>query len=326
MQKKTINRNIRKKLEEWLFSIKDETLRKDVEKSLLVSGGCIASMFLNEPVNDYDIYIQDKEVLLRLANYYSRGIVHTVPHSSGGTTEIESDFIVLDGAERYNILKSFYLKNYNLDLDTEDAKKHLSTNDSELAVRYKNLKENQIRLDISSIGVRVNLKDEEKNAKLYKVAFLSPNAISLTDNIQIVLRFYGNAEEVHKNFDFVHATNYYTAKEGVVINLEAMESLITKDLKYKGSLYPVTSMIRIKKFLKRGWNINAGEMLKIAMQISELDLSNPEVLEEQLIGIDIAWFSKLIEVLRGLDANKMVASYINEIIDRVFNNLEVEDE
>lgn len=58
MQAKTIERNIKAKMEKWLETITDEKLRKDVKENLLVSGGCIASMFLNEEVKDYDVYGQ----------------------------------------------------------------------------------------------------------------------------------------------------------------------------------------------------------------------------------------------------------------------------
>ncbi|MGS4345127.1 hypothetical protein ACKUSY_05845 [Myroides odoratus] len=70
MQKKTISKVLTKKLEKWLETITDEKLRKEVRENLLVSGGSITSMFLNEKVNDYDIYIQNIDVLIRLAKYY----------------------------------------------------------------------------------------------------------------------------------------------------------------------------------------------------------------------------------------------------------------
>ena len=54
-------------------------------------------------------------------------------------------------------------------------------------------------------------------------------------------------------------------------------------------------------------------------QISELDLKNPNILEEQLIGVDVAYFAQLIEILRNVSPEKITSSYINEIIDRVFN-------
>ncbi len=160
----------------------------------------------------------------------------------------------------------------------------------------------------------------------YRPKFFSPNAISLSDDIQIVVRFHGNAEEIHKTFDFIHATNYFTFKEGLVTNKTALESILTKQLKYQGSLYPLTTIIRIKKFLKRGWNINAGEMLKVMFQISELDLKDPNVLEEQLIGVDVSYFGTLIEILRGVDPASMNSNYLNTIIDKVFDGSEEQEE
>lgn len=302
MQTKTIKKVIVKKLEEWLETITDAKLKEEVKKNILVSGGSIASLFLNEKVNDFDIYIQDMEVLLRLAKYYC-------PNQK-----------VLDGRLRDQYLEKYYRDFEDTEANVKNMMANLDEDQSEIVVRYKNLKADQVRLDISSVGVRMEPNPELK----YQIAFLSPNAISLTDDIQIVLRFSGNAEQIHKTFDFIHATNYFTFEEGLVTNIKALESLLAKDLKYQGSLYLLTSIIRIKKFLKRGWTINAGEMLKIMFQISELDLKNPEVLEEQLIGVDIAYFAKLIDVLRGVKDEKMCSNYINEIIDRVFNDFEEE--
>jgi hypothetical protein len=49
----------------------------------------------------------------------------------------------------------------------------------------------------------------------------------------------------------------------------------------------------MKKFIQRGWTVN-GRNPKMLFQVSELDLKNIEVLEEQLIGVDVAYFSLLI--------------------------------
>jgi hypothetical protein len=51
----------------------------------------------------------------------------------------------------------------------------------------------------------------------------------------------------------------------------------------------------MKNAIQRGWTVNAGEILKMLFQVSELDLKNIEVLEEQLIGVDVAYFSLLIQ-------------------------------
>lgn len=301
MQIKTIKKVISKKLEEWLVTIEDVKLRDEVRKNLLVSGGAITSLLQNLPVNDYDIYIQNIDVLIRLANYYCPGKV-------------------LDGRKRQQYLDG---------CDKSDIiNEWIGENDySEATVRVRTLKENQVKLNISSMGIKKELVIPcGQEPKKYQVAFLSQNAISLTDDIQIVLRFSGTVEEIHKTFDFIHATNYYTFKDGLVTNIAALESIITKCLKYQGSQYPLTSIIRMKKFLNRGWTINAGEMLKAMFQISELNLKDPDVLEEQLIGVDVAYFATLISVLRGVNPESITASYLSTIIDKVFNEHEESEE
>jgi len=301
MKTKTIKKVITGKMNAWLKSINDDRLRDKVKDNLLVSGGCITSMLLKEDVNDFDVYIQDMDALLELAQYYCKDRV-------------------LDGRKRDELIKDRYPKYEEFDGKTIDGEEY----QAELFVRIKNLKANQIKLDIPSVGIRTE-QLVQPIEESYQVAFLSQNAISLTDDIQIVLRFNGNAEEIHKTFDFIHATNYFTFREGLVLNQNALESILTKDLRYQGSLYPLTSIIRMKKFLLRHWQISAGEILKIMFQISELDLHDIEVLEEQLIGVDVAYFGILIEALRSVkDKEKITTSYISALIDKIFNEFEEE--
>jgi hypothetical protein len=132
-----------------------------------------------------------------------------------------------------------------------------------------------------------------------------------------VNRFWGDSKEIHKNYDFVHATNYWTKEEGLVLNEKAVTSILTKTLYYQGSRYPVTSIIRMKKFINRGFRINAGEIFKMIYQSSLLNLNSPEVLEEQLIGVDVAYFSALIERLRNKES--IDETVVFELINELFN-------
>ena len=61
-----------------------------------------------------------------------------------------------------------------------------------------------------------------------------------------------------------------------------------------GSKYPLCSIIRTRKFIQRGYTINAGQYLKMAMQLNELDLKDVSVLQDQLIGVDSAYFDMVI--------------------------------
>lgn len=153
----------------------------------------------------------------------------------------------------------------------------------------------------------------------YRPVFLSSNAITLSNKIQLTIRFYGAPDEIHKNYDFVHCTNYWVAKTGeLVVTKEALEVLITRELRYQGSLYPLCSIIRTRKFLKRDWTINAGQYLKMCLQVAQLDLTDPRVLEDQLVGVDVAYFAELLRAVNEKSPEKLEAAYIVEIIDRMF--------
>jgi hypothetical protein len=297
MQIKTIRKAVRSKVQQWVDSIEDKDLGAEVAKSLLVSGGCITNMLLNEDVNDFDIYLMDKEVLFKLAAYYCKGV---------------DGIEIMKGWDKERLMHE--LGEFGEDDEMRSARK----------IAIQNLKPEQVKLYLyrDKSGKRVN-EDKDDASKLYLPVFFSPNAISLTDKIQIVLRFTGDAKAIHENYDFIHATNYFTVNEGLVLNQRALESILTKQLMYQGSKYPVTSIIRVRKFLKRNWNINAGELLKIMFQVSELNLKDPNVLEEQLIGVDVAYFGTLVEILRNAKPEGgITGEYINAVIDRVFSESE----
>lgn len=307
MQIKTIRKNIRDKMNDWLSSIDNQDLVKNLKNDIIVTGGCIVSLFFNEKVNDYDVYIRTRSTLMELIKYY--------------TKDLGTDVVILNGEE-----KQQYLKEYEDKFGYIENEKR--SNSYKIAI--DNLKEDQIKLFFNSApGYKADIpenngKETPEGAPKYRLSYLSPNAISLTDDVQIVIRFWGEPDEIHKNYDFAHATNYFTFSKGLVTNNEALESLLTKQLIYKGSLYPVTSIIRVKKFVARNWKINAGEMLKMMFQVSELDLSNHHVLEEQLIGVDVAYFAQLINAIRTLKV-PLDATVLGVLIDRIFNNDE-EDE
>jgi hypothetical protein len=158
----------------------------------------------------------------------------------------------------------------------------------------------------------------------YRPIFLSPNAITLSDKVQLVIRFYGTADEIHKNYDFEHCKNVYDYDSNELTLLpSALEAILSKNLRYTGSLYPICSLFRMRKFIDRGWRISAGEIVKMSFQISLLDLKDLNVLKEQLTGCDQAYMRSLIYRLEAalaenpdLDINN---DYIIELVDKVFN-------
>ncbi len=289
MNKKTINKIIKSKIDKWLRHIDDIRLIKSIEKDIIVTGGCIVSMLMNEEVNDYDVYFKTKETALEVAKYYCQKF-------NDNNKSLPTKVIVKD--------------------EDEEEKIKISIESAGVAEE-----EQEDILDEPFDDVNTELTDIKEKPK-YRPVYLSSNAITLSDNIQIVIRFYGEPDKIHENFDFVHCKNYWTYEGGVVLNQEALESILAKELIYSGSLYPVCSMIRTRKFIKRGWHINAGQYVKMCFQISKLDLTDIEILKEQLIGVDSAYFGMLIEALedkKDKDKDFMVTEqYLITLIDRIF--------
>jgi hypothetical protein len=304
-KRKTIIQTITRKMDKWIASINDKELAEKVTNDYIVTGGAIASMLLGELPNDFDVYMQTPEIALELANYY----ISTVANYGGKVGTVEARIIKTENASD-NV--EIFIKSAGV-VRSEDE----NFNDYDYFEHDNNGTRIESFLD----------KDSFKEKKNFSLALITSNAISLHGDVQIVLRFVGPPAKIHKNYDFIHVTNYYTTNEGLVLNSHAMEAILAKELKYVGSLYPICSMFRIKKFLNRGWTITAGEMLKIAWDISKLDLEDMNVLYDQLCGVDVAYFNQLINILKDEKKEGFDRSYLFELINRVFDgNSKEEDE
>jgi hypothetical protein len=308
MKRKTIKAVLKKQMNQWLNSIEDSDLVELLRKDIIVTGGCITSMLLGEDVKDFDIYLRSKEAVLALSKYY---------------------------VDKFN--KNNGTKALVVDCGNAEKNKEVFAVDG-VCVAEKEKEENRVKIYIPSIGVLsennnhladpiedcFDVIEENKEKEKYRPVFLSSNAITLSDKIQIIIRFYGEAEEIHKNYDFIHCTNYWLSEnEQLYTTIESLESILSKTLFYQGSKYPLCSIIRTRKFINRGWKISAGEYLKMCFQVSRLDLTNIEVLEDQLIGVDSAYFGMLIDAIKEHKARHpefMIDNcYVTTLIDKIFN-------
>jgi hypothetical protein len=108
----------------------------------------------------------------------------------------------------------------------------------------------------------------------------------------------------------------------LILPARALEAIINKELHYIGSKYPVCSIIRTRKFISRGWTINAGQYLKMCLQVSELDLKDLKTFKDQLAGVDSAYFSQAIDQIEKMKEKnpdfKVDNSYLFEVINRIF--------
>ncbi|MDA8240693.1 MAG: hypothetical protein M0Z67_10035 [Nitrospiraceae bacterium] len=325
MNKKTATKLLIRKHKDFLKSIDDEEIRKLIDKNSMITGGSIVSLLLNEKVNDYDYYFTDQETCRRVAEYFVKKYNDAHPEGAGkrpGTgarirprVEVEED----TGRVRV-IVKSQGLAGDKTDGEYQFFESRPSEEGEEFVEGVTAPVESMVS-DADDIPAGELEGDGKKEP--YRVIFMTSNAITLSNGVQLVIRFYGNPKEIHKNYDFVHCTNYWLSEDQrLYLNQPALEAILSKTLSYVGSLYPIASVIRTRKFLKRGWHINAGQYLKMCFQVSELNLKDINVLDDQLIGVDCAYFYQVIENLKERMIEdpdfKIEMPYLISIIDRIF--------
>lgn len=319
MKIKQIENRLQKKFNDWVESVDDFNLRSRIRQGSIITGGAICSMLTDDYVRDYDIYFKTPELAQLVAEYYLK---------KAGVGK------VFNPATNPHLL-DHEINNLKLEagLNSEDES---NNEEVETAIaQLENLKaqaQNRVFILIRGSGFYGTIKDEDDSCydtvcsgsvqtlpKPYQVKFITSNAITLNSDIQLIMRFSGEPKEIHDNYDFVHCTNYWTSWENkVTTNKEALEAILAKELRYVGSRYPLCSLFRVRKFTERGWHVNAGQLLKIAAQINDLDLYNVRTLEEQLIGVDTTHFRWLITELRNKDYTSLDSSSFIDLINKVF--------
>lgn len=328
MKTATIKKLLKNRIDDWLSSVKDQTLVEMIKKDVIVSGGAIASALLGEKINDYDFYFRTKATALAVAQYYVSVFNSTIRENL--TIKVVPEVKLetrknCKGVDEERII--IYMKSSGVASETQSDYRYYESQPeaaqdeffSDLAM----VKDDQFASAIGEpddlIKAGEDLVSVARNKEKYRPIFLSENAITLSDKVQLVVRFFGEARELHENYDFAHAMCWFDYdKYDLVAPHEALESMLSKTLIYKGSLYPIASLFRTRKFLARGWRISAGQMLKIIFQVSKLNLEDRAVLREQLIGVDQAYMTQLLSAIEANKSNRIDSVYIANLIDEIF--------
>lgn len=333
MLEKTIKQVINKKVNQWIETIDNEEIKKIIKKDLIITGGCFTSMIHNETPKDFDCYFRTKESVLKVAQYYADKW-NEKHKNQENKVNYKTKVFVLDGENpSQELLDYFHVKDIKeseailLSNCSPERIKMIFPSDGIVGNPEEVRAEEELGMNPKKVIEELDeIKAEEiieKEKNKYFPVFISSNAITLSDGIQIVVRFYGEPDKIHETYDFIHTTAYWdNGNEVLEIPKKVYEHVINKTLVYTGSLYPVCSIFRVRKFIERGWTINAGQLLKMCMQISQLDLMDINVLEDQLIGVDSLYFMNLINQFRKnkeKDPNfQLTANYIMSIIDKIF--------
>lgn len=302
MNRKGIKLILNNKLNDWLKHIDDESVAKAIREDAIITGGAIANLLLGEEINDFDVYFKTRSTTLKVAEYYTERFKSASAFKDGKEVDV-----YVDNSESDRVTVVVKSAGIAAEGNTENYA-YFESEPQGAASQYVN----------ELMHAKDSAEEDEEKPK-YRPVFLSRNAITLSNKIQLVLRFYGSADEIHQNYDFVHCTNYWEAgKNQLTLRPDAIEALLDRRLHYVGSKYPLCSIIRTRKFINRGFKINAGQYLKMAMQLNDMDLNDLEVLREQLTGVDTAYFIEMIELLKQKDKKRVDSAYLMEVINRMF--------
>lgn len=308
MNSKNIKRHLKAKLKDWVKHIDDEAVKKTIEENIIITGGALVSLLTGETVHDYDVYFRTKDACIEVAKYYVDK--WNKKHEDKPVSLLWGERLAQETGEDNGAVKCFIQSKGIADED-EQA-------DSSIAYNFESTEEEE-----ESDAASDESQTDEGEKERYRPRFITSNAITLTDKIQIVTRFYGEVADIHKNYDFAHCTCAWSSWDNeVFLPVKALECIINKELYYVGSKYPLCSIIRTKKYIKRGYSINAGQYVKMCMQLNELDLKDVKVLEEQLTGVDTTYFRMMIDELQKHKEESGCGSvditYAMELINKLF--------
>lgn len=295
MNSKNIKKHLNNKLRDWISSIDDENIKTILKENVIVTGGAIVSLLTGDKLHDYDVYFRTKESCLAVARYYV-----------GKWNETHSDKPVSVRVEEETGKIDCFVRSKGIAAEDEEANSDGSHD-----------------FFSSEEEIEEAMQEESENKEKYRPRFITSNAITLTNKVQIVIRFYGEVEEIHKNYDFAHCTCAWSSwDDELFLPQKALECIINKELYYIGSKYPLCSIIRTRKYIERGYHINAGQYVKMCMQLNELDLTDVKVLEDQLTGVDTTYFQMMIDALQKhmeeTGEEKVDTTYAMNLINKLF--------
>lgn len=104
--------------------------------------------------------------------------------------------------------------------------------------------------------------------------------------------------------------------EKALSDIAARRLILSNDIDY-----PISTLVRVQKYLKKGFNIQPSQLVKLAIKINQCDISTVDALKAQLHGIDMALLSPVISALE-VKFGKDPASMADDIRLHFLNELD----
>ena len=250
---RTVNNLCEEKLKE--LALTEKQFSETILCTSFIAGGAILSVSKQEKIKDYDLFMTTPAAALKLFNI----LIKRIPDGDSLTLTVEQDNINPNLHRGYLFLNNAF---------REDTLEKAIDRFNENCKKYK-----------------------IKSHKVYPI-YLSKNALTLSNGVQLIFRFIGEPKEVFSTFDYEHCKVYWRPNPlGLLLGSvhyegRSQESIAKNELIYTGNTRFVLSAIsRLNKFIKRGWGISPSSLLSLALSVNKVDWSSREALEEELLGI-----------------------------------------
>lgn len=150
---------------------------------------------------------------------------------------------------------------------------------------------------------------------------------------QLIQAVFGSPSDILSSFDFTicmgawipNATLPYTSKTFILDDL-FLKHIAQHRLVFNANAnYPICSLWRALKYVKKGYKLPAVEAIKLALKINSIKIENREDFRKQLMGIDTMFLKELTDALK--DNNQPAAPYdFGEAIDLIVKFTEDKEE
>lgn len=231
------------------------------------AGGCINSAIQRQPAKDFDLFFNHPDTARTFIKRVF-GIYPGFKAKDGGYLTVKEDKEV----------EGLWLGSLNLETPLEKVNEYFAQNTT-IAVRY-----------------------------------VTDNAITLRSGQQLIFRFIGPPSVVFETFDYDHCKVYWCREPtgpypgSVVFTPEASLAIAKRQLVYtKKSRFALSALVRMNKFVRRGYTIEADSLVNLALTLGSIDFSHPVSFKEEILGLygitpaQVAWVTK--ESLEGEKIN-----------------------
>jgi len=167
------------------------------------------------------------------------------------------------------------------------------------------------------------LKSAPRNDKTVE----TDSALSIVSEgrrLQLVKVVLGTPSEIINKFDFTICEGAFHLEEGFCFGTNFLEHLAQRRLVFNLTAeYPICSLYRAVKFIKRGFHLSGIDAIKLGLRIQSLKIDTYAELRKQLMGIDTLFLKDLVDALKGQETKKYDLNEFLSLLESWLEKLDV---